>query len=227
MKLLLAKKHKPSSSKPFVPKTTSTRPKSATSYKDTAYGILPRSKVVELEKGGVKKALDYVLQLSEKKPQITPELIRDIHRQGFGFIFPDWAGTWRTIDVTVGDYQPPHYSKIPVLIKDLCADLDERLKHLPKPEAEEIFLAEVLSLLAWFQHRFVWIHPFNDYNGRVARLLTNLILLNLDLPLIEIRADTGEDRDRYIAAMKAADQNDYSQLEDLLATTLQESLETA
>lgn len=52
--------------------------------------------------------------------------------------------------------------------------------NLSKPEAEETFLAEVISLLAWFQHRFVWIHPFNDYNGRVARLLTNLLLLNLD-----------------------------------------------
>jgi len=210
-----------------VAKSKSTQPKSATSYKDTAFGILSRAKVVELEREGVKKALQYVIALSENKLDITPDLVCDVHREGFGFIFPDWAGKFRTVDITVGEYEPPHYSKIPELIINLCDDLKERLKHLPTSEEEEKFLAEVVSLLAWFQHRFVWIHPFKDYNGRVARLLTNLLLLNLDLPLLEITAETGEDRDRYVDAMKVADQNDYDKLEDLITKALQESLEKA
>lgn len=208
-----------------VAKAKSTKPKSTTSYKDTAFGILSRSKVVELEGEGVKKALQYIIQLSKKKPTIIPDLIRDMHKVGFAFIFPDWAGKFRTIDVTVGDYEPPHHSKIPELTKNLCDDLEERLKHLPTPEDEEAFLVEIISLLAWFQHRFVWIHPFNDYNGRVARLLTNLLLLNFDLPLLEIKADTGKDRENYVQAMKAADKHDYTMLESLLAKALAESLE--
>ena len=88
-----------------------------------------------------------------------------------------------------------------------------------------MYLAEVISLLAWFQNRFVWIHPFKDYNGRVGRLLTNLILLNLGLPILTIKAETGKDRDEYIEAMKTADQQDYSRLEELIATALNESLE--
>jgi Fic family protein len=127
--------------------------------------------------------------------------------------------------VTVGDYEPPHYSKVPELIKNLCDDLKERLKYLPKSEDEEQFLAEVIALLAWFQNRFVWIHPFKDYNGRVARLLTVLLSLNLGLPILEIKAETGKDRERYIKAMKGADQNDYSKLEKLIANALKESLE--
>ena len=187
----------------------STKPKSATSYKETAFGILPRSKVVSLEQNGIKKAQLYILKLNSSKRKITPELILDVHQKGFGFIFPDWAGKFRTIDVTVGDYEPPHYSKIPELIKNLCDDLDVRLKYIPSYEHEEQFLATVISLLAWFQHRFVWIHPFKDYNGRAARLLTNLLALSLGLPLIIIRAETGADRQRYIKAVKAADKNDY------------------
>lgn len=203
----------------------STQPKSATKYLDTAFGILPRSKVIPLESDGVKKALDYILKLSERKAEITPQLILDVHRVGFGFIFPDWAGKFRSVDVTVGEYEPPHYSKVPELIKNLCDDLAEQLKHLPKQDAGEQFLAEVIALLAWFQNRFVWIHPFKDYNGRVARLLTNLLLLNLGLPLLEIQADTGEDRDIYIEAMKSADEYDYSKLQDLISKALRESLE--
>lgn len=204
--------------------TKSTKPKGATSYKETAFGILSRSKIIPLEAEGTKKALQYIVRLSEKKTKITPELIQDIHREGFGFIFPDWAGKFRTIDVTVGDYEPPHYSKITILVKNLCDDLEERLKHIPSPENEEQFLAEVISLLAWFQHRIVWIHPFNDYNGRIARLLTNFLVLNFGLPVLEIKAGTGQDRQRYIKAMKEADNHDLSKLESLLANALKDSL---
>jgi len=207
--------------------SNSTKPKSVTSYKDTAFGILPRLKVVQLEKEGVKKALEYIIKLSEQKTEITPQLICDIHEVGFGFIFPDWAGKFRTIDVTVGEYEPPHYSRIPELMQNLCDDLSERLSHLPSIEHEEQFLAEGISLLAWFQHRFVWIHPFKDYNGRVARLLTNLLLLNLGFPMLEIRAETENDREAYVTAMKKADRHDQSRLEDLIATALNESLKKA
>ena len=203
----------------------STRPKSATSYKDTAFGIIPRSEVVVLEREGVRRAVRYIVKLSEEKTHITPKLIHDVHRVGFGFIFPDWAGRSRTIDVTVGDYEPPHYSRIPELVSNLCDDLFERLKHMPSSESGEKFLVEIISLLAWFQHRFVWIHPFKDYNGRVARLLTNLVSLNLNIPLFEIKAETGNDRNKYMAAMKAGDKQDYSKLEDLIAKALKESLE--
>lgn len=73
----------------------------------------------------------------------------------------------------------------------------------------------------------MWIHPFQDYNGRVARLLTNLVLLNVDLPPLEITAETEKDRNQYIEAMKAADKNNYDRLEDLIAKALKESLEAA
>lgn len=203
----------------------STKPKGATSFRETAFGILPRSKIIPLEVEGIKRALQYIVRLSGRKAKITPVLIQDIHKEAFGFIFPDWAGKFRTVDVTVGEYEPPHYSKISVLVTSLCDDLEERLKHIPSPEKEEQFLTEVISLLAWFQHRFVWIHPFKDYNGRVARLLTNLLVLNFGLPVSEIKAETGADRQRYITAMKAADKHDYSKLERLIANALKESLE--
>lgn len=202
-----------------------TKPKGATSYKETALSILPRSKIIPLEAKGTRKALQYIIKLSDKKVKITPELIQKIHRVGFGFIFPNWAGKFRTVDVTVGEYEPPHYGQIAILIKNLCDDLEERLKHIPSIKNEELFLAEIISLLAWFQHRFVWIHPFKDYNGRIGRLLTNLLILNFELPTLEIKAETGADRQRYIKAMQAADNNDYSKLEQLITNALKEVLE--
>jgi len=62
-------------------------------------------------------------------------------------------------------------------------------------------------------------------SGRVARLLTNLLVLNFGLPALEIKAETGQDRQRYIKSMQAADKYDPSKLESLLAKALKESLD--
>lgn len=204
--------------------TKASRPKT-TSYKDTAFGIIPRNKVVALEKEGVKKGLQYILLISKKKTPITPDIICKVHKVCFGFIFPKWAGKFRTTEVTVGWYIPPHASRVHELIKNLCDDLTERFVYLPSPQAQEKFLTDIISLLAWFQHRFVWIHPFNDYNGRTARLLTNLILLNKGLPVLEIKADTDLDRKQYLQAVEKADKYDLTKLEKLIANALKESLE--
>ena len=113
----------------------------------------------------------------------------------------------------------PH--QIPELIANLGADLKERLKHLnPK---DDNFIENVVELLAWFQHRFVWIHPFQDYNGRTARMLTIFILLRLNLPPIEIKAKTGLDRKKYLEAMYSADEGNYKKLEKLIGSALNET----
>lgn len=202
-----------------------TRPSGATSYKETALGIIPRSKLLKLEIEGTKKGLEYLYDLAKKRKNvdITPSLICKVHEVSFGWIFPDWGGKYRTIQVTFSGKEAPQYFQVPELTLNLCNDLQERLKHLPDANTEE-YIVEVVKLLAWFQHRFVFIHPFKDYNGRTARMLTILTLLKLDLPPIELKAETGADRKRYLIAMQKADEGDYSFLETLISQALSETL---
>ena len=206
-------------------KKDSTKPKGATSFKETKFGIISRSKLVKLEAEGVKRGLKFIKTLSKKDFLISPELILAIHKKSFAWIFPKWAGKFRQIEVEVSGYQPPNFYEMPALAKQFCDDLNERLKHIPPKTKVDDYLREVVSLTAWAQHRFVWIHPFNDYNGRTARLLTNLIFLKLDLPLLEIKVESKKDRERYIKAVQFADKNDYSLLEEIISSALQEALE--
>lgn len=197
-----------------------------TSYKETGFGIIPRSKLLKLEIGGTKRGLVYLHSLVErrKNTRITPSFICKLHRVSYGWIFPDWAGKYRTIQVTFSGKEAPAYYQVPGLILNLCDDLEERMKHLP-PKDDEQFIVEVVKLLAWFQHGFVFIHPFRDYNGRTARMLTILVLLILNLPPIELKAETGSDRKRYLTAMRKADEGDYTHLEVLIGQALSEALD--
>ena len=60
-------------------------------------------------------------------------------------------------------------------------------------------------LAASFHYRFVRIHPFDDGNGRMARLLMNTILIRHGYTVAIVRR---EDRDRYIRELERADQTD-------------------
>lgn len=204
---------------------SSTKPVGATSYKDTAFGIIPREKLLQFELEGTKRGLEYIQQIISKSKtnKITPELICKLHKVSFGWIFTDWAGKYRKIQVTFSDKEAPQYFDVPLLVTNMCGDLEERLKHLPAKEDEQ-YILEIVRLLAWFQHRFVFIHLFQDYNGRTARMLTIFILLQLDLPPLELKVDKEENRRQYLAAMQKADEGEYSLLEQLIGEALTETL---
>ncbi len=203
---------------------SATKPRGATSYRETAFGIIPRSKLLKLEIKGTKKGLEYVYDLAKGKIfHITPALICKMHQVSFGWIFPQWAGKYRKIQVTFSGKEAPAHFQLEELTINLCRDLEERVKHLPSVEDKQ-FILEVVKLLAWFQHRFVFIHPFQDYNGRIARMLTILILLKFNLPPIELPAEKRSDRGKYLAAMQKADAGDHSFLEKLISQALSEAL---
>lgn len=198
------------------------RRKGETSYKETAFGIIPRSQLIPLEIEGIRRAWDFVLKTTDSRTRVTPALLKKIHHVGFAWIFEDTGGRFRKVDVEVSNHKPPTFYRVPELMENFCLDLVERLKHLP-PITHQDFLQELVSLLAWAHHRFLWIHPFQDYNGRLARLLTNVILLKLELPPIELRVETTLGRKNYIDALQRADHGDARQLEKIVLRAIQEA----
>jgi Fic-DOC domain mobile mystery protein B len=74
------------------------------------------------------------------------------------------------------------------------------------------------ELAARFHHRLVWIHPYPNGNGRHARLATDLLLVSIGQERFSWGSasitDPGQTRQRYVAALRAADNHD---MEPLLA----------
>lgn len=71
-------------------------------------------------------------------------------------------------------------------------------------------------------HEFALIHPFDDGNGRVARLLTNYMLLKKGLPPLVVPSVRKKD---YLKALERADAGDPGLLADFFAEQLIASLE--
>lgn len=194
-----------------------------TSWKETKFGILPRSKVIELEIQGTKNGLLSLQHTAVNKEPLSITLIKKIHRGCFSDILQDQAGVFRTVQVEYSGKEAPHFSKIHEMMQNLVDDIEHGVAQLP-PKESDAYIKTIVELLTIFQHRFVVIHPFLDYNGRVSRMFTNYLLMREQLPAIEIPVTTKLLRKRYIQSLQKADNGDYQTLENIIGKALNESL---
>jgi Fic family protein len=83
---------------------------------------------------------------------------------------------------------------------------------------------DIVSTVAKLHHDFVLIHPFDDGNGRVARMLVNYVLLREGYPPIIVPTEEKKD---YLAALRLADAGEPDPLAEYLTKCLRWVLELA
>lgn len=120
-----------------------------------------------------------------------------------------WAGRFRMTEKSIG-IEP---YRISVELRNLRDDILTWLRFETYPLDE---------IAVRFHHRMVLIHPFSNGNGRHARLVTDLVLVQHGAsPFTWGNADLirrGEARDRYLQALRAADRYDYLPLAEFVRT---------
>ena len=78
-----------------------------------------------------------------------------------------------------------------------------------------------LVLASLFHHKFVEIHPFDDGNGRMTRILTNFILLKFGYPVSVIKQET---KAEYYSSLAQADNGELIPIIEYISETVKHSL---
>ncbi|MBI3313920.1 MAG: mobile mystery protein B [Candidatus Omnitrophica bacterium] len=141
----------------------------------------------------------------KKAGLLNSNLLCEIHRDMFGEVW-SWAG----------EFRKGGEKNIGVPAVKIGSELHRLLADAHKWEEEKIPSIEIAVRI---HHRLVEIHPFENGNGRWARLVTNLYLHRQNYPLIEWPSDPRLMREvfkpKYLTALKKADRGDYSLLSEL------------
>ena len=98
------------------------------------------------------------------------------------------------------------------------ANFCEKVQELLRDENIDPFLKA-----AWIQWAFLRIHPFEDGNGRVSRIVSSLPLYKIHMPPIVVKTEKKPD---YFAALHAADrESNIMPLRNFLLASLREKFE--
>jgi len=161
------------------------------------------------------EALEFLSDLVERGKRHTASevLIRNLHKLIMLETDKNWAGKYRNSDVFIAgsSHKPPSAIEVPILVRNLVYWLNQNRKKLHPVE-----------LAAIFHHKLVYIHPFFDGNGRTARLVMNLLLMQVGYPLVVILKN---DRKKYYQVLNRADKKDYTPFVRFIAQAVERSLD--
>ena len=157
------------------------------------------------------EAIEKIEHLVLKNVVLSESHILDINGLVLQKIEKEYAGRYRTSGVRISgaNFVPPNVMKIDSMMSELVDWVNNN--------TEDLIIRSAI-----FHHRFVWIHPFFDGNGRTVRLLFNLLLMKEGYPPAIILKN---DRKKYYDALNTANNGDYSRLLLLIIQAIERSLD--
>ncbi|HML91246.1 mobile mystery protein B [Methyloceanibacter sp.] len=165
--------------------------------------ITTRGELDELEQANIEQGLAWAAK-RRSRDVFDDGFIRRLHKKLFGDVWT-WAGTYRQTEKNIG-IDP---LQIPEQLRMLLGNA--------RYWAENNVYSP-LEAAARFHHKMVQIHPFPNGNGRHARIAADLMLEEVyEHPRVawasgfDLQADN-ERRQAYLAALRAADREDFAPL---------------
>lgn len=197
------------------------------------FGITAQGKPLKdhFEICGHDEAVKWILDIIKQDRPLTENFIRELHKlilkesYEVDAITPDGTPTKRRIEIGRYKSSPNHVKtktgeifgfaspeETPALMRDLIDWF--------RNETESANFNPVL-VASEFHYKFIRIHPFDDGNGRTARILMNFILLQYGFPPVIIKTD---DKLSYFSVLRQADAGIIEAFIDYIAKNLVNSL---
>lgn len=157
------------------------------------------------EVANIERAMDYVEEAVQANGHLSEQFIRELHHLTVSDLVREGdstPGQYRRGNVQIGgaEHLPPDAAMVPMLMHEL-ADFINR----DDPQKYD------LLKMAIAHHRFCWIHPFGNGNGRTVRLLSYAMLIKYGFNVqvggrvLNPTAVFCNDRNAYYTMLSAAD----------------------
>ncbi|MFK7982353.1 MAG: Fic family protein [Saprospiraceae bacterium] len=199
------------------------------------HGVTAKGKPLKdhLDVKGHNKGINLLLDIVKSERDFTQNDIRSLHEiilvesYSSKTITPD--GIPATRNIQIGQYKT-----VPNHVKTVTGEMH----YYATPEETPILVDELMNwyeasktndkihpfiVASLFHYRFVAIHPFDDGNGRMTRILMNLILMRNHYPPIVVPLQL---REKYYGVLSEADSEDYLPMTEYFGELLIKSLNT-
>lgn len=198
------------------------------------FGITAQGKPLKdhFEINGHDEALKWIEEIVQQDRPLTENFIRELHQlilkesYDVDAITPDGKPTKKKVNVGVYKKTPNHVKtntgeifrfatpeETPALMGDLINWYREKIKD---DNTNPVLIASE------FHYKYIRIHPFDDGNGRTARILMNFILMQFGYPPVIIKTN---DKQNYFAALRQADAGILAPFIDYITINLIVSLD--
>lgn len=173
----------------------------------------------EREIAGYRFVLDMIHERHDAVP-VTPGVILQLHRDLYRFTGDSFAGRWKDSDNVIAErsasgemiarFRPTSAAATPAAVDAICREYRAQIE-------AGTYDPVLVSLVFVFD--FVSIHPFNDGNGRMSRLLTLLLLYRCGYTVgkyVSIEKEIERSKETYYEALGASSagwqdgENDYT-----------------
>jgi Fic family protein len=171
-----------------------------------------RSMREHLEATNHKEAILAMEEMVKQKRKVTEMDVLNLHAVILDKIKPEWAGFYRNgpVAITLAKHKPPSHKEVPKLMQEVVGLLNKKIEGV-----------KAIEVAADIHHKLVFIHPFWDGNGRLARLLMNIKLMQAGFPPTILRK---QERVSYYNALEKADDSELGPLTTMIAKDVEKAL---
>lgn len=144
---------------------------------------------------------------------LTVEILKSWHHRWLGNIY-EWAGQERTVNISKGGFMFAPSAQLPKLLNEF--DVKYLARCTPCTEMGEEQLIEAIAIT---HVELILIHPFREGNGRLSRLLADVMAVQAGYKPLDYQS-WEQNKTQYISAIHAGMSMDYEPMKHWVSEAL-------
>ncbi len=181
-------------------------------------GIKSKREMDKLESQEQLRTIRELANIYGKNHKFTARDVCDIHKIWLARIY-SWAGEYRSVNISKGNFEFAKSPHLPQLME--VYEKEILSKYTPCLYSSHEKIAEALAIV---HVELVLIHPFREGNGRMARLLSQLMALQAGLPILDFGGIYGKKKRDYISAVQIGLKRNYEPMAKIFLDVIKRSI---